>query len=111
MRLWLIHFLMWLLGGFSLKYRKMEGEKITNFLTNLHKENSGYRDYYTWRKKHIMESLSLGLEGKEYWLVCGRLMELHYLNGLSVKVMEREEKATKRAAEIKQLPYAAPERQ
>ena len=107
MKFKLIHLLMWLLGGYSLKHRRIEGEKVTNFLEQLGTETLGYKEYYTWRKKHILESMAIGVDEKTYWILCGRLMELQYVNGLSMKIIEREQKSLERA---NKQQYATEER-
>lgn len=88
------------LGGYAPQYRKIESEKMEEWLKSLESDSSGYKMYYTWRKKHINETNGLALEQKEYWMNCGRLAELHYMNMMSTKILKEEEKSKKR--EIKE---------
>ena len=43
-------------------------------------KDRGFKNYYTMRKKYLMNSLSLGLEGKEMYETLGRLNELKALS-------------------------------
>ena len=92
MRMFLIKLLLKLLGYYDLRVAKSNSTKIKDFLASLASDSIGYKDYYTERKRHILMTLSHGLEPKEYWMNLGRLSELQFANFMSVKVLKSDKK-------------------
>lgn len=90
MRIFFTQLLIRLLSGFSRQNQKIDNEKMEEWIKSLESNQSGYKMYYTWRKKHINDSNALALDQKEYWMNCGRLAELQYLNMLTIKLLKDE---------------------
>jgi len=65
---------------------KFNQERMEEWLSLLSSERSGYKDYYTYRKKEILEAMSIGLPEHEYLKYQGRLSELKLLNRRSLKL-------------------------
>lgn len=57
---------------------KIDSEKLKSWLFKNY-EDIGFKSYYTLRKNNIKDLLAIGVEGKEYWKLLGRLEELHSL--------------------------------
>lgn len=87
MRIMLIKLLLRLLSDNS--YSKVNDKKIQEWLMSLESESSGYKGYYTLRKKAITDVISLGVEQKEYWVNMGRLAELRNINTLSKDLIKK----------------------
>jgi hypothetical protein len=59
---------------------RIDRGRMEEWLEGLVMPKSGFQDWYTLRKKSIMQGLSIGVEGKEYWTLFGRLLELKQLS-------------------------------
>ena len=84
----LIRLLLRLLSDKS--YKMIKNDVIQEWLMSLSSSDSGYRGYYTIRKRAILGLLSIGLEQKEYWTNLGRLAELKHLNQLSMDLIKKQ---------------------
>ena len=67
---------------------------MDDWLTSLSAENNGYKHYYTLRKKAIQNGFVSGMSQENYWFNCGRLIELQYINALSVNLLKDYAKKT-----------------
>ena len=94
MRILLIKMLLRLLSDFS--HKKMKDDIIQEWLMSLSSDRSGYRGYYTIRKKTILDVLGIGVEQKEYWMNLGRLAELKQMNTLSMDLLKKQQKQSAR---------------
>jgi hypothetical protein len=101
MRIFLIKLLLRLLSDNSSK--QMKDEVVQEWLMSLSEEKSGYKGYYTIRKRAIQGVLSVGLEPKEYWMNLGRLAELKQMNSLSMDLIKKS--ANSRKAKEKKQTY------
>jgi len=90
MRLLLVRLLLRLLSDKS--YKMIKDDVIQEWLVSLSSSDSGYKGYYTIRKKAILGVLGIGLEQKEYWTNLGRLAELKHLNNLSMDLIKKRER-------------------
>lgn len=88
--MFLIKLLLKLLGYYDFRVTKQNSKKVKEYLASLASDAIGYKEYYTERKRHILMTLSHGLEQKEYWLQIGRLQELQFANYMSVRVLKDE---------------------
>ena len=95
MRLLFIRILLRLLSDKSYK-QTVKTKEIEEWLISLSASDSGYRGYYTIRKKAILDIVALGLEQKEYWTYQGRLLELKHLNQLSSDLNKKYSKKPKK---------------
>ena len=76
-------------GSLAPRYVERVNHKlIKDWLESLASEECGYKHYYTWRKKHIMEGMVSGMSQEQYWINHGRILELQYINALSVKQLK-----------------------
>jgi hypothetical protein len=84
--------ILWLYGGkiIGIEYG-VDHQKIEEWLIYCFKQK-GYMNYYTLRKKTILEGLAAGKEGPEYWKEIGRLAELRALNANIKDAIERDKK-------------------
>jgi len=89
MRLLLVRLLLRLLSDKS--YKMIKDDVIQEWLVSLSSSDSGYKGYYTIRKKAILGVLGIGLEQKEYWTNLGRLAELKHLNNLSMDLIKKRD--------------------
>lgn len=87
MRILLIKILLRLLSDSSPKL--MKDKIVQDWLMSLSDDKSGYKGYYTIRKKTILEVLGIGVEQKEYWVNMGRLLELKHINTLSNDLLKK----------------------
>lgn len=87
MRTFLIKLLLRLLTDPT--HKEIKDQKIQDWLMDLSAEDSGYKGYYTVRKKAINQVLGIGIGQKEYWMNLGRLAELKQMNQLSVDLIKR----------------------
>jgi len=99
MRLLLIRLLLKLLGDNS--YKLIKDKEIQDWLMSLSASDSGYKGYYTIRKKAILEILGIGVEQKEYWVNMGRLAELKHINILSNELIKKYGKEKGNAQNVK----------
>ncbi len=99
MRLFLVKLLIKLLQPyeFTVKYNK---EVMEEWLISLASEQSGYKSYYTIRKKAIQDSMQLGISEKEYWANCGRLMELKQMNALASELLKKQDQEGKKKEKV-----------
>jgi len=99
MRILLIKILLRLLSDNSCKL--INDKIVQDWLMSLSDEKSGYKGYYTIRKKAILETLGVGVEQKEYWVNMGRLLELKNMNTLSSDIIKKygKEKSKKNDAQ------------
>lgn len=67
-----------LLGNKIYQPGPIEIKKLQDWLYKCFKDE-GFTHYYTMRKKHLVNLLALGIEGKEQWKALGRLEELKAL--------------------------------
>jgi len=74
----------------------MKDDIIQEWLMSLSSEQSGYKGYYTIRKKTILDVMGIGVEQKEYWMNLGRLAELKQMNSLSIDLLKKQQKQTAR---------------
>lgn len=60
-------------------------------------KDNGWKQYYTLRKKSLLQLLSLGIDNdKEYWQTVGRMKELQALSSnINYEVKNREKKNKK----------------
>lgn len=70
---------------------KFDQERMEEWLALLSSEKSGYKDYYTYRKKEILETMAVGLPERDYLKYQGRLAELKLLNRRSLKLASGQE--------------------
>jgi len=69
---------------------------LSKWLYVSYKDN-GWKQYYTLRKKSLLQLLSLGMENdKEYWQTVGRIKELQALSTNINHELKRKEKAIKK---------------
>ena len=87
MRIFLIKILLRLLSDTTCKH--LNDKIVQEWLMSLSDDKSGYKGYYTIRKKVILETLGVGMEQKEYWVNMGRLAELKHLNTLSNDLIKK----------------------
>lgn len=87
MRTFFIKLLLRLLADRS--YVQVNDKVVREWLISLADEKSGYQAYYTLRKKAILNTLSIGVEQKEYWFNLGRLAELKQINQLSSDFLKK----------------------
>jgi len=91
MRLFFLKLLMKLSGSVSPRYvEKVNQKLIKDWLESLASSESGYKHYYTWRKKHIMEGMVSGMTQEQYWINHGRILELQFINALSVRELKKK---------------------
>ena len=75
----------------------IEVQKMKDWLFKSYKEE-GYRNYYTMRKKYLVNLLLLDISDKERWKAHGRLEELAALsNSIRTVVKERKELENKKS--------------
>ena len=100
MRLFLVRLLMKLLGGISnMEVSKINRKKMEDWLANLSSDSYGYKDYYTMRKRQLLNALTLYRGDQVYWTTLGRLQELQYMNVLSMQVLKKKPIDTKETTE------------
>lgn len=93
MRFFIIRLLMKLSGGLAPEeISKVDTGKMEEWLTKLSSTEEGYKDYYTFRKKQLLTSLTVPRGDQEYWMTLGRLQELQYMNGLSSRLLNKKKK-------------------
>lgn len=71
---------------------KVDPKRMEEWLASLASSESGYKDYYTMRKKIINDAMVLGIEQREYWANCGRLMELKQMNAMAMTMFKEKRK-------------------
>lgn len=77
----------------------IEVQKMKDWLFKSYKEE-GFKNYYTMRKKYIVNLLLLDIEDKERYKAMGRLEELTALsNSIRTVVSERKKLENKKAKE------------
>jgi len=87
MRLFLTKLLLRLLGD---PVGQIKEKLVNDWLIGLSDEDrSGYKGYYTIRKKAIYNALVAGLKEKEYWFYLGRLAELKQMNTMSNNLIKK----------------------
>lgn len=74
---------------------KIDMKRMEEWLKSLSASTCGYKDYYTVRKRVIHDAMTLGIDQREYWANCGRLMELKQMNTLSLDLIKRDDKKSK----------------
>jgi len=85
--------LMRLSGSYAPKEpAKVDIELMEDWLKSLAGDKSGYRHYYTTRKKHILEGMVSGMKQEDYWINHGRILELQQINANSVKLIKKSNK-------------------
>ena len=62
---------------------RIDKKRLEDWLLQNTTPKSGFQDWYTLRKRSIMQSLSIGRTGDEYWTLIGRLLELKQLAKMS----------------------------
>ena len=68
---------------------------LSKWLYTSYKDN-GWKQYYTLRKKTLLQLLSLGIDNdKEYWQTVGRIKELQALGTNINSELKRREKKEK----------------
>lgn len=69
---------------------------LSKWLYISYKDN-GWKQYYTLRKKTLLQMLSLGIDNdKEYWQIVGRMKELQALSvNINQEVKRREKNKIK----------------
>jgi hypothetical protein len=93
MKFFLLKLLMRIAGGLASTYVEKVNSKLMNeWLMGLASEDSGYKHYYTYRKKRIMEGMVSGMTQEQYWINHGRILELQFINALSVKLIKDNNK-------------------
>lgn len=93
MRFFFIKLLNRLLSPYIFRSQAFDEKLINDWLASLDLDVSGYKQYYTWRKRSINDTIALGLEMKEYWINIGRIMELKTLNALIKEEVRKRERA------------------
>lgn len=85
-----------LLGNNIYTPEKIELEKMQDWLYKSYKDQ-GFTNYFTMRKKYLINLLALGLEGKEQQRVLGRLEELRGLaTNIKTEVNNRKKELEKK---------------
>jgi len=69
---------------------KVNIKLMEEWLMSLSDESKGYVHYYTMRKRHIQEGQVAGITQQEYWMNCGRMAELRYMNALSSRLIKKK---------------------
>ena len=95
--MFLIRILLRLLSDSS--YKQMDNEIVQEWLIGLSASDSGFKGYYSIRKRAILGVLGIGVTQKEYWVSLGRLAELKHLSMLSsdlIKKLDKYESSKKR---------------
>ena len=83
-------------GSMAPRYVERVNVNLMNdWLMGLAAENNGYRHYYTMRKRHILEGMVSGMTPEQYWINHGRILELQYINALSVKLIKSDKSYAK----------------
>lgn len=97
MKFFLLKWLMRLSGELAPKYvDKVDPHVMELWLESLASETSGYKHYYTKRKRAIQESMVSGLTQEQYWMQHGRIAELQFLNALSSELLKKIDKQNKK---------------
>jgi len=79
----------------------VDKDKLNKWLYVSYKDE-GWKQYYTLRKKSLLQLLGLGIEDKkEYWQVVGRLKELQSLSSNINHELNRRKKAQEKEREDK----------
>lgn len=89
MKMMLIKLLMRLVDH-PLPPSKFDQKRMDEWLIGLSATNSGYKDYYTVRKRAIQDAISIGVGEREYWVLCGRLLELKQMSAVSNQLLKKE---------------------
>jgi hypothetical protein len=93
MKYLLLKWLMKLSGELAPRYvDKVDLHIMEEWLESLSEERSGYKHYYTKRKKAIQESMVSGLTPEQYWMIHGRIAELQYMNAISLELIKKRDK-------------------
>ena len=92
----MIKLLMRLIYGKNDRGSAVDAERMNIWLVGLLSETSGYKDYYTFRKRHLLDSIAVGLEQKEYWVAMGRLQEIKYLGMVAEDVLKKDKVSDKK---------------
>lgn len=74
---------------------EMKSDIIDDWLISLSSEKSGFKGFYSIRKKVITGELARGLEQKDYWFNIGRLAELKQMCFLSLDLIKKYESTDK----------------
>lgn len=89
MRWFLIKLLLKLVYN-EVEVKAVDLNRMNEWLVSLTSTESGFKDYYTVRKRNITDNMSTGLEQKEYWIMVGRLHELKYLAATAEDVLKKD---------------------
>jgi len=93
MKFFLLRWLMRISGALACNYVQIvQTKKMNDWLMTLPGEDTGYKHYYTFRKRHIMEGMTAGMSQEAYWINHGRILELQYMNALAVKLLKENNK-------------------
>ena len=95
MRIFLIKCLLRVLYRWEPMHGRVDTDRMDDWLLSLAATESGYKDYYTIRKRGITDAMLLGTEPREYWSLVGRLMELKQMNMMSQELLKKEDKRKK----------------
>ena len=99
----LIKILLKIIGEDPFSVEAVDLKIMQNWLFDSYK-NNGYKQYYTRRKKYILNELGVGMEQKDYWKKIGRIEELKALNeNINTEVERRNEERNKMDSKDKSL--------
>lgn len=99
----LIKILLKIIGEDPFSVEAVDLKIMQNWLFDSYK-NNGYKQYYTLRKKYILNELGVGMEQKDYWKKIGRIEELKALNeNINTEVERRNEERNKMDSKDKSL--------
>lgn len=97
----LLKWLMRLSGELAPKYiDKINEDAMEIWLESISSDNSGYKHYYTKRKKAIQESMVSGMTPEQYWMNHGRIAELQFMNALSLEILKKNDKQKNKSKSI-----------
>lgn len=88
-------FLIKLLGERIYTPQPIDEKALQEWLTNNYKDR-GWMSYYSMRKKYLLNLLSHGVEGREYFETIGRLNELKSLSSNILTAQRKSEALAKK---------------
>lgn len=81
----------------------VDRDKLQKWLYVSYKDD-GWKQYYTLRKKSLLQLLSLGAgNDEEYWKIVGRMAELKALSNNITGEVDRRKKIKKKIEQLKDI--------
>lgn len=91
-----------ILGNDIYQQSFLDVEKMNKWLKMSYKDD-GFKNYYTMRKKYLINKMALGIEGKEMYETLGRLDELKALSAnisTAFKILKKNPYLTKKDRDV-----------